>query len=94
MIYRKLLTTIVLVVVSSLMLAGCTPDPQVVDEVVNYVEEIPTENGTPEQSELSETIPTTGLKAEDVEDQKLVDELNQFQDKSLETDFSAIESQL
>jgi hypothetical protein len=91
--YRKLLATIVLAVVSSLMLAGCTPDPQIVDDVVDYVEEIPAETGMPEQSELSETIPTTGVKAEDAEDQKLIDELNQFQDKSLEEDFSAIESQ-
>ena len=61
---------------------------------IDYSNETPEVVEALEQSEVPETIPTTGIKAEDPEDQKLIDELNQFQDKSLEANFSEIESQL
>lgn len=50
----------------------------------------------PEKKEVEviEAIPTIELRAKDQEDQKLLDELNQYQDKALDTDFSEIESQL
>lgn len=88
------MTTIVLAGVSSLLLMGCTPKAQVVDDVVGYSQETPTVTEAPEQSEIPDTIPSTGIEAKEAEDQKLIDELNQFQDGSLEANFLEIEAQL
>lgn len=44
-------------------------------------------------SELNQPIPTVSLTAQDPADQKIIDELNQFQNSSLDQDFSNIESQ-
>ena len=82
--YRKILATIVLIVASSLTLAGCTPDEQVVSEMVNQAEEV----------DASEAIPTPGIEVEDEEDQQLLDELYRVKDDPLEKDFLEIESQL
>ncbi|MFA5828865.1 MAG: hypothetical protein WC841_05935 [Candidatus Shapirobacteria bacterium] len=92
--HRKLLTTIALALVSSLMLAGCSAKAEVVDKAVDYKQETPTLTETPEQSEIPDLIPTTGITTKETEDQKLIDELNQFQDGSLEADFLEIEAQL
>lgn len=44
-------------------------------------------------SELSTPVPTSDIKAADPKDQQVIDELNQYQDKSFDQDFTEIQTQ-
>lgn len=85
-------------VISSVVLSACTTAKRPTDGAIDYadpqvvVEEVV--SGLSEEDELPESIPTTVIETDSQADQELLDELNQFEDGSLESDFSEIESQL
>jgi len=94
----KTVGIVITLVVSSVILSACTTAKRPTDGAIDYaepevvVEEVVT--GLSEEGGLPESIPTAAIETNNQADQELLDELNQFEDGSLESDFSEIESQL
>ena len=80
---KYLLLTVVLT--SAIIFSACTYIPANTST--------PTENNS-SPINLETPIPTVIIETQDPADQSLVDELNQYQDSSLDKDFADLESQL
>lgn len=76
-------TNLAFIVSLGTMLSACSPNLSINSSLENS----PT-------SELNQPIPTVSITAHDPADQKIIDELSQFQNPSFDQDFSNIESQL